>query len=359
MPDQEQVSMVNMANHFRPASIWHAVFFSAWMAMFASHVAAQEDGNQDAVARAMAASLRVEGEYRGLGVIAASEERELARAELGRRLFFDTLLSADGSKSCASCHKPEHAYGSPESIAAGVGDKKGNRHPPVLINRRFGEVQFWDGRISSLEEQALEPIENEKELANRVDTVLERLRANTEYVGAFAKAYDDGITRANLGNAIAAFEKTLLSADSIIDRFVTASDNSGLTKAQRQGLWIYESKGGCWKCHSGTNYTDEKFHNTGVSWGKEPVDVGQFVVTGIEEDKGKFKTPTLRDVGLSAPYMHDGSIATLREVVEFYNRGGNKNPYLDGKLMPLNLSEQEKSDLEEFLKALTGRHAWD
>lgn len=359
MLDRAQDPMASHATPPRLMKIWLLLAPSLLMAVAPDCLAAQEEGGQDAVARAMAASLQISGEYPGLGIIESSDDREVARANLGRRLFFDTLLSADGSKSCASCHKPEHSYGSPESIAAGVGDKKGKRHPPVLINRRFGEAQFWDGRANSLEEQALEPIENENELAHRIDTVLERLREDTAYREAFAGAFDDGVTRENLATALAAFERTLLSADSPIDRFVTASDNSGLTRAQRQGLWIYESKGGCWKCHSGTNYSDEKFHNTGVSWGREPVDFGLFEVTGIEQDKGKFKTPTLRDVALSAPYMHDGSLATIRDVVEFYNRGGNENPNLDERMKPLNLTEQEKSDLEEFLKALTGRHAWD
>ena len=280
---------------------------------------------------------------------------EIKVAELGRRLFFDPILSSDASTSCATCHRPENAFSSPLALAKGVQDRVGDRHPPTLVNRHLGTVQFWDGRVATLEEQALEPIENENELASSIPKVLERLNESDTYKKMFADCFEDGISRENLASAIAGFERLLANGGSRIDRFVTARE-SVLTKSERQGLWLYESKGGCWKCHSGQNYSDEMFHNTGVSVGK---DLGRFDHTNDESHKGQFKTPTLRNVGMTAPYMHDGSIKTLREVVEFYNKGGENNPHLDEKMEPLELNESEVDDLVAFLKALDGRYVWE
>lgn len=295
----------------------------------------------------------------GLPEIEEIDEAGYLRIDLGRQLFFDPLLSSDGSTSCATCHQPEFAFATPDQLPSGVGGRKGRRNAPSLVNRRWSTVQFWDGRAASLEEQALQPIESENELDSSIEEVLEKIQRHPRYSKLFAAIYDEGVTRDNLADAIVSFERVLLSADSPIDRFVAASDEPELSRSERQGLWIYESKGGCWQCHSGQNYTDEKLHNTGVSWGKEPLDLGYFEVTEDEQHKGQFKTPTLRDVALTGPYMHDGSIKTLREVIEFYNRGGTENPHLDSRIKPLDLTEQEMVDLEAFLRALTGRHVWD
>ncbi len=294
--------------------------------------------------------LRVAPKQPGLPEIENLSEEFYRQVELGRHLFFDPILSSDGSTSCATCHQPQYAFSSPEARPTGVAGRQGRRNSPSLVNRRWGRAHFWDGRAGTLEEQALQPIESENELAHSIDIVLETLRQDPVYAKRFAEAYDDGVTRDNLANAIASFERVLLSSDSPVDRFVAAVDAPDLTRGQRQGLWIYESKGGCWQCHSGPNYSDEKFHNTGVSWGAEPLDLGYFEVTGDIRHQGQFKTPTLRDVALTAPYMHDGSMATLREVIEFYNRGGNDNPNRDSRIKPLNLSEQEMADLEAFLR---------
>ena len=280
------------------------------------------------------------------------------RLELGRRLFFDRLLSVDQTKACADCHQPAQGFANHERTPTGVGGVAGRRNAPTLLNAVYSTTLFWDGRVDSLESQALEPIENEAEMANSVDEVLRRLEAHDQYPALFAAAYPDGLSRENLARAIACFERSLLSGASKIDRFQTAQE-SDLTQAQRQGLWIFESKGGCWKCHSGKNYTDQDFHNTGVSWGTEPLDLGRFEKTGVEADRGRFRTPTLRDVARTAPYMHDGSMANLIEVVEFYDRGGNSNPHLDPKLKPLNLTDKEKQDLVAFLEALNGQYYWD
>ena len=292
----------------------------------------------------------------GIPEVAPIDEKELQRANLGRRLFFDTALSVDGTTSCATCHRPENGFSSPLTLPKGVGDRVAKRHAPAILNRHLGSVQFWDGRMTTLEEQALQPIETENELANSIDAVLKTLTESPEYRTAFEAAFADGVTKENLAKAIASFERIIITAESPIDRFVTARE-SVLTKAQRQGLWLYESKGGCWQCHTGQNYSDEQFHNTGVSWGKG--DLGRFEHTSDEAHRGQFKTPTLRNVAMTAPYMHDGSIKSLREVVEFYNDGGTRNPNLDSKMKPLELTEQEINDLVEFLKALNGRYIWE
>ncbi len=277
----------------------------------------------------------------------------LARVKLGRQLFFDGRLSKDGTISCASCHVPEKAFASSDVVAPGVDGKLGTRNSPTVLNRVYGKAMFWDGRAASLEEQALQPIENPVEMNTTVATVLERLRSDAPYRQQFANAFDDGITATNLAKALASFERVLLSGNSSVDRF-HGGEFAALTKQQRLGLWIFESRGQCWRCHSGRNFSDESFHNTGVSWGRQPLDLGRFDVTHAERDRGRFHTPTLRNVAITAPYMHDGSMATLAEVVAFYNRGGTKNAHLDPLIKPLNLNEHEQAALVAFLQALTG-----
>jgi cytochrome c peroxidase len=276
------------------------------------------------------------------------------RVRLGRKLFFDPLLSADGTVACASCHDPGHGFANNAPQAVGILGKLGTRNAPSLLNRSYGRSFFWDGRAATLEAQALEPIANPLELGSQVSDVVARLASDAEYRDAFATAYDDGVTADNLGRALAAFERVLLSGDNPVDRF-QAGDASALTDVQRQGLWVFESRGRCWRCHQGPNYTDEAFHNTGVASLQAMPDRGRQAVTGDEADQGRFKTPSLRDVSRSGPYMHDGSLATLRDVVEFYNRGGGKNARLDPAITPLGLTSKEIESLLEFLKALDGR----
>ena len=275
------------------------------------------------------------------------------RIELGRRLFFDAILSEDGSTSCSTCHLPERAFAGDKPKAIGIHGREGRRNAPSILNRALGTSQFWDGRAATLEEQALQPIQSSTELGSSIDAVLERLKSREEYRRAFNNAFLDGITADNVARALASFERSLLTGDSPVDRFRT-NDFIALSDEQRQGLWLFESRGQCWRCHSGPNFADERFHNTGVSWGAEPADLGRFEVTNDDSDRGKFKTPTLRNVALTGPYMHDGSIATLREVVQFYSRGGNDNPNLDPIIKPLELTERDVEHLVAFLEAVTG-----
>jgi cytochrome c peroxidase len=275
------------------------------------------------------------------------------KVRLGRKLFFDPVLSADRTVSCASCHDPAHGFAGTEAQALGIRGKRGRRKAPSLLNVAYGGSFFWDGRAATLEAQALHPIQDQVEMGNTLDEVAKRLKGSADYRKGFEAAFKDGVTSANLGKALASFERTLLSGNSKIDRFRAAGDADALTDAERHGLWLFESRGRCWKCHSGGNFTDGKFHNTGVSWGKKPADLGRFEVTKKEEDRGRFKTPSLRGVARTSPYMHDGSLKTLAEVIDYYDRGGNKNPHLDGDLLPLKLTKDEKKSLLAFLEALS------
>jgi cytochrome c peroxidase len=283
---------------------------------------------------------------------AADNPLTAARVALGRRLFFDPILSADSTVACATCHQPDHGFSSPEPRPRGVGGRLADRRPPTLLNRAYGKAFFWDGRAATLEEQALKPIENPAEMGSSVAAAVGRLRADATYKDRFAAAFDDGVTAANLAKALAGFERVLLRGDSPVDRFRHRGERGAMTAAELHGLWLYESKGQCWRCHGGPNFTDESFHNTGVGRGGPAADGGRQAVTKSDADRGKFKTPTLRGVRLRAPYMHDGSIKTLEDVVEFYNRGGGANPNLDPAMRPLDLTKDELRDLVAFLKSL-------
>ena len=290
---------------------------------------------------------------RGLPEIALPKASP-ALVSLGKQLFHEIKLSGDGTVSCASCHDSQKNFAASEAKAIGIGKQIGRRNAPSLMNRALGTSMFWDGRVKTLEEQALLPIADPTEMGNTVEKAVATLVADPDYPKRFREAFgSEGVTKERLALALAAFQRSLLLGNSPVDAFVDG-DVAKLSDSARQGLWLFESRANCWKCHSGKNYTDEKFHNTGVSWGTTPLDLGRFEVTKLETDKGRFKTPTLRGVTKTAPYMHDGSIKTLEEVVAFYSKGGNANPYQDRALLaPLNLSEGEQKDLVEFLKALS------
>ena len=280
-----------------------------------------------------------------------------SKIRLGRKLFFDPILSHDQTVACASCHRPESAFANNDKLAIGIDGRKGTRNVPSVLNRGYGQIFTWDGKSKSLEDQVATPLTNENEMGNPdVESVIRRLKTKPEYVKHFKSAFGDGsdagVTLENLSRALATFQRVLTYGETAVDRF-RASEYSALSREARQGMWIFESRGMCWKCHSGENFSDEKFHNTGVSFGEDGRDVGRFEVTKQESDRFKFKTPALRGVPLTAPYMHDGSQATLKEVVEFYNRGGSPDdPSLDPDMKPLKLSEAEVGYLVEFLKAM-------
>jgi len=282
------------------------------------------------------------GSVQPYGLAAEPLARDAARAALGRSLFFDPRLSRDGTVSCASCHLPEHGFADPRAHSVGIEGRTTPRNAPSLFNRALGKSFFWDGRVASLEEQVLNPIENEDEMGNPVEQVLERLGGK--------------LTRAELGAALAEFVRGVWIGDSPVDRF-QGGDFAALAVDERLGLWVYESKGRCWRCHSGPNFSDEDFHNTGVGVRAELAEEGRMHVTADERDRGRFKTPTLRGVALNAPYMHDGSQATLEDVVEFYRKGGGANPALDEAMVGIEFSAEDGKNLVAFLKALSRRAA--
>jgi cytochrome c peroxidase len=283
------------------------------------------------------------------------------RVRLGRWLFYDTRLSADGSVSCATCHRPEHAFSEPTPVSSGVGGQKGTRKSPTFINQAVTVYPhfFWDGRAGSLEEQVLGPIENALEMGNTHTAMIDTLSRIAGYEPYFEAAFGSGgITAERVARAIADYERTRMSGDSPWDRWRRNRDESAVSDQVKRGHELFFDKAGCNQCHLGSNFTDSTFHNLGVGWdpvAKTFADEGRFLVTTRETDRGAFKTPTLREVSKRAPYMHDGSMATLREVVELYNRGGEKNPYLDPKMQPLNLTEAEIDAIVAFMQALDGR----
>jgi cytochrome c peroxidase len=285
-----------------------------------------------------------------------------AKVELGRRLFFDSVLSKDRSVSCATCHKPELAFADDRPIAVGIFGRVGRRHSPSLVNRGLGRTQFWDGRAATLEDLALQPLRDANEMDLPPDEALLRLTADPSYVAAFQSAFGRPASTEDMARALATFVRVIRSENSPFDRFL-AGDTKALTDEQQRGFEIFRTKGRCGLCHSHSlpNFTDDVLHNTGVAWKPDPagsggayLDDGQFAVTKVERQRGSFKTPTLREIARTAPYMHDGSLATLADVVDFYNNGGRPNPNLFPIIRPLGLTPEEKQALVKFMEALSG-----
>lgn len=280
------------------------------------------------------------------------------KVALGKLLYFDTRISADRTLSCASCHNPYHGFTDPGRFSKGVGGKLGGRNSPTVINRLFSKEQFWDGRAADLEGQAGGPMTNPVEMAMPSHAeVVTRVTGVTGYRPLFAKAFgSEEINLERITQAIAAYERTVVSGNSPFDRY-QAGDKNAMSAAAVRGMELFNGKANCKTCHAGFNFADESYHNLGVGWNAEKKafrDLGRSEVTKADADKGAFKTPTLRNVAQTAPYMHDGSEATLRQVIEFYNRGGNPNPGLSKEIKLLNLTTQEITDLVDFLHALTG-----
>ena len=279
----------------------------------------------------------------------------VAKVRLGKRLFGDKLLSRDRSLACKGCHQPKKAFTDGRAKAVGVYGRQGPRRVPSLVNRAYGRAFFWDGRTSTLEEQVVKPIESESEMDLTVDEAVERLQGKKRYRRLFQQAFGREPNGEDLARALASYVRTIYSGDSPFDRYIYG-DRDALTEQQRRGLRAFRGKGNCTACHIGPTFSDEEFHNTGVAWREgELQDEGRFAITGEEDHKGAFKTPTLREVTRTAPYMHDGSLATLENVIDFYSDGGRKNPHLDEEIRPVKFTEQEKNDLLAFLRTLSGK----
>jgi cytochrome c peroxidase len=283
---------------------------------------------------------------------------------LGRRLYYDPILSKDGTISCASCHQPDFGFADPRQFSIGVGGGAGDRQAPSVWNSAYYTTQFWDGRAASLEDQAVGPMANPIEMAHTLDDIAKALSADASYVAAFEKAFGPGpITAQNAAKAVASFERTVLTGNSPFDRFLYGGDETALSDQAKLGLAVFRdpAKGNCAVCHTIEEgyalFSDSKFHNLGVGADLDGTlkDLGRFKVTNEEKDKGAFKTPTLRNIAQSAPYMHDGSLKTLKDVVDFYIGAGNSNPWRDAELKELDhLTREERDALVVFMESLTG-----
>ena len=309
-----------------------------------------------------------------------------AKAKLGDMIFDEKRVSADDSVACNTCHSPRNGFTTHTAASRGVGDQIGKRNAPSILNAMFYKSMFWDGRAASLEEQARMPILNPVEMGQKdPKDVVAKLAAIPEFVDAFQKVFGRPPNWEDLGKALAAFERTRLSSEAPFDRFLHG-DEKALNASQRRGWALFTGKARCGSCHTYDPalplFGDNRFHNTGVAAGKQDFndlatraaqsaaagskaeidkmaletefsDLGRFLVTQKREDIGGFKTPFLRDVLLTGPYMHDGSLETLWDVIEFFNQGGERNPFLDAEMKPLGLSASEVEDLVNFLGALT------
>ncbi|MGE3976704.1 MAG: cytochrome-c peroxidase [Nitrospira sp.] len=288
-------------------------------------------------------------------VIPADNPLTKEKVELGRLLFFDKRLSADNTIACANCHLAKFAFTDGKPVATGIRGRKGGRSAPVSFNRVYSTLNFWDGRASTLEDQSIGPFINPVEhgFANH-DEMVAKMKKIPGYRKLFQEVFGREIMIEDVGRAIASFQRTVLSGNSPADRFDQGGETGAIPEAAQRGLILFRDKARCTKCHSGFNFSDEKFHNLGIGWDDNKVDLGRYMVTQNPEELGAFKTPTLREIARSAPYMHDGRFKTLQEVVDFYNKGGVKNPHQDNLIIPLELTDQEKHDLVEFLHTLNG-----
>jgi cytochrome c peroxidase len=309
-----------------------------------------------------------------------------ARAKLGDMIFDEKRVSSDNSVACNTCHSPRNGFTTHTATSRGVGDQIGKRNAPSILNAMFYKSMFWDGRAATLEEQATLPVLNPIEMGQKnPKDVVAKLAAIPEFVDAFQKVFGRPPNWEDMGKALAAFERTRLSTEAPFDRFLRG-DEKALNASQRRGWALFTGKARCGSCHTYDPalplFGDNRFHNTGVAAGKQDLnqlakraaesaeaankaeidklaletdysDLGRFLVTQKREDIGDFRTPFLRDVLLTGPYMHDGSLETLWDVIEFFNKGGEQNPFLDAEMKPLGLTESEVDDLVNFLGALT------
>jgi cytochrome c peroxidase len=285
------------------------------------------------------------------------------KVALGRKLFFDKRLSIDNSISCATCHDPSYGFSDPHVLSVGVKGRSGERNSPTLLNAAFISSLMWDGRAKSLEEQSRLAFQTPAEFDLPIEDAVVKLKRQG-YSELFQSTFGEDVTPITIGKALAAYERTLLAGDSPFDRYLFKKDTNAISLEAEKGFRVFLAAK-CDSCHlimtEGLHpfalkyavFTDDKFHNLGVDAAKHKPDPGLYAITGNPEDWGRFRTPTLRNVALTAPYFHDGSAITLADVVEFYDKGGVKNHNLDPALRPLNLSSEQKQNLVRFLESLT------
>lgn len=271
---------------------------------------------------------------------------------LGRKLFFDPILSADSTISCGTCHQPELAFANHDIVALGIGGHGGMRNVPTLVNVAYFPYLFAEGEVPDLETQAIAPVQHENEMGFNLRKAITRINADKEYRRLFYLAFDTLASTATLVRALACYERTLISANSPYDAYLHQRDSSRFSAEARRGMKLFFSeRTHCASCHFGNLLTNFAFENIGLH--EFYPDMGKKRATELPEDEGKFKVPTLRNVALTAPYMHDGSMKTLEDVVEFYNRGGSHHPNKNPLIHPLRLTEEEKKDMVAFLQSLT------
>ena len=287
------------------------------------------------------------------------KKEKTSKEELGKLLFFDPILSKDHTISCASCHKPEYAFADTSAVSKGVTRKKGSRNTPSAMNVSLLSSFFWDGRAADLEQQSLAPIENVSEMNLPLQQALYRLKNNKNYYRLFQEAFADEPTTKNLAAAIAAFERTLETSDSPFDNWKFSDDPNAVTDGVKRGFALFSGKGKCTSCHFGSNFTNNEFRNIGLFNARNLKDSGRSLISGKNEDVGRFKTPGLRNVAITAPYMHNGIFKTLKQVIDFYNDPGKVVPNAINRdsllAKPLGLTTQEKKDIEAFLHSLTDK----
>src|SRR5215831_1779139 len=272
------------------------------------------------------------------------------KAVLGKKLYFDTRLSAANLLSCASCHNPAYDWGDGQPKGVGHNMKQLGRRSPSIVNAAFGGIFMWDGRAGSLEEQALGPIKTDVEMNLPIDQLLEKLKSIPEYQPLFRAAFPkEGLAPESVAKAIATYERTVVSGRAPFDAWIEGDDKA-ISEEAKRGFALFNGKAGCANCHSGWNFTDDSFHDIGLS--DADIGRGKFLPAVVKMQHA-FKTPGLREIGLRAPYMHDGSVATLEAVMDHYANGGEIRPSLSELMKPTGLSPQEKSDLVAFMKTLT------
>jgi cytochrome c peroxidase len=266
---------------------------------------------------------------------------------LGKQLFWDKRWSKNATVACVSCHLPDHAWADPRQFSTRFDGGPTPRHSPTVINRLFSSDQTYSGGRKSLEDQAIHAVDQSPEM------LVKNLGVVPEYQEQFRRVFGTELTPDGVAKAISAYVRTIVSGNSLFDR-CQAGERDALSGSARRGLALFKGKAACQQCHAGFNFTDESYHNLGVGMDKEKPFPGRFAVTKKESDKGAIKTPTLRDVAKRSPYMHDGSLRTLEDVVAFYDQGGRANPWLSEAIKPLSLTAEEQTDLIAFLHALTG-----
>lgn len=275
-----------------------------------------------------------------------------AKIALGKMLFFDPRLSGDGTLSCASCHMPSKGWGDGRPTGIGFRGKVLDRNTPTVINSAFYKTQFWDGRAPSLEEQATGPMFNPNEMNSTPEKVVKALNGIPEYRKRFNKVFGAEPSVEGAAAAIAAFERTIVSGPSAFDRYLQG-DKKALSASARRGFRVFTRDADCIACHQGPNFTDDKFYNIGVP-GSGDKDKGRYAITRNRKDMGAFKTTGLRDVALTGPYMHDGSMKTLRAAVKHYEKVELSYPNLSSKIKRWGMTSEDIDDVVNFLKALSG-----